>query len=164
MEQQRPPKNRILQGEAMSWPKLFLILIAVIGLGSIGSVVARHFLRRKPSMVLMSGSFHQVAHKGRGKAIITQLSDGSRKLCLKDFSTGAGQELFVYLIAAPDALENETVEKSEFVSLGALQSIEGDQCYPAPSIFDLNRYRAVTIWNRKYRVNYTTAPLLKELK
>ncbi len=145
----------------MNWRKLSLIVLAITIIGSSGLFVARRFIRRQRSTVLMTGSFHQVAHKGSGTAIISKLPHGQRMLHLKGFATGAGQELAVYMIAAPDAFENETVEKSEFVPLGALQSFEGDQIYPLPSDLDLNKYRAVTIWNRKYRVNYTTAPLKK---
>ncbi|MCI0389896.1 MAG: DM13 domain-containing protein [Acidobacteria bacterium] len=145
----------------MNWRKLSKILLAVAIIGSTGSIVARHYIRRERLTVLMTGRFHQVAHKGHGTAFVSQFPDGKRMLYLKEFSTGEGQDLAVYLIAAPDAFENETVEKSEFVPLGALQSSEGDQSYAVPAELDLNKYRAVTIWNRKYRVNYTTAPLTK---
>jgi hypothetical protein len=143
----------------MNWRKLSLIAMAVAVIFSTGSIVARRFIRHERSTVLMSGRFHRVAHRGAGMAIITQLPDGQRRLDLREFSTGAGADLAVYLIAAPDAFENETIERSEFVPLGTLQSSQGDQSYSVPADLDLNKFRAVTIWNRKYRVNYTTAPL-----
>ncbi|MEW6207179.1 MAG: DM13 domain-containing protein [Acidobacteriota bacterium] len=117
-------------------------------------------LRRSPE-TLLSGKFHQAAHKGSGTARVCRFPDGNLALCLIGFRTYPGTDLEVRLIAAPDALENETVENSEFVSLGDLQTAEGDSFYRLPSDLDLNKYRAVTIWSRKYRVNFTTAPLIK---
>jgi len=107
---------------------------------------------------LASGRFHQVAHKGSGEAIIYRLSSGRLELRLKDFQTYPGVDLEVRLIAAADAFENETVEKSDFISLGALKGTD-KQAYFLPDDIDLTRFGAVTIWSRKYRVNYTTAPL-----
>ncbi len=110
-------------------------------------------------VTLLSGEFHQAAHKGRGVAKVCRFASGNLALCLTGFRTYPGRDLEVRLIAAPDALENETVENSEFISLSDLQTAEGDSTYPLPSDLDLNKYRAVTIWSRKYRVNFTTAPL-----
>jgi hypothetical protein len=145
----------------MKWKKLSLAAIAILTL-TIASWTARRFLPLGPSIMskaLCSGRFHQVAHKGTGIATIYQLPDGKRVLSLSKFQTATGPELQVYLIAAADAFENETVETAGFVSLGALESAQGDQTYPLPAGLDLTRYRAVTIWSRKYRVNFTTAPL-----
>lgn len=110
-------------------------------------------------VTLLSGEFHQAAHKGRGTARVCRFPSGNLALCLTGFRTYPAHDLEVRLIAAPDAFENETVENSEFVSLGDLQTAEGDSVYSLPSDLDLDKYRAVTIWSRKYRVNFTTAPL-----
>ncbi|HWQ32737.1 MAG TPA: DM13 domain-containing protein [Blastocatellia bacterium] len=56
-------------------------------------------------------------------------------------------------------MANETVERSGFVPPGELRQSEGEMIYPVPAGLDLNRYRAVTIWSRRYRVSFTTAPL-----
>jgi hypothetical protein len=34
----------------------------------------------------------------------------------------------------------------------------GDQNYDLPADLDLNKYRAVTIWCRRFGVNFATAP------
>jgi len=109
--------------------------------------------------VIAYGSFHQVAHKGRGRAIIYELPGRKRLLALTEFATAASPDLQVLLISAPDALENESVESTERILLGDLLTAEGDQTYLLPDDVDLTVYRAVTIWNKKYRVNFTTAPL-----
>jgi hypothetical protein len=133
----------------------------VITLGAIACFLIGGSLFRKGSRerILAGGGFHQVAHKGEGRAAIYKLLNGERELHLTDFKTEAGQALEVYLISAPDAYENETVERSKIVSLGALKAVEGDQSYILPNDADLSECRAVTIWSSKYRVNFTTAPL-----
>ena len=36
----------------------------------------------------------------------------------------------------------------------------GDQNYELPAEIDLNKYRSVTIWCRRFGVNFATAPLI----
>src|ERR1044071_7923793 len=108
---------------------------------------------------IASGRFHQVAHRGEVLVTIYQLADKKLLLHLTEFRTDNGRDLQVLLIAAPDAFENETVEKAEYVSVGTLQKSEGDQSYHLPDDLDLSKYQAVTIWSPRYRVNFTTAPL-----
>ena len=101
---------------------------------------------------LLSGSFHSVAHKGSGKVIVTP-----GHLRLLDLKTYPSNDLQVCLIAAPDAEDNETVVRSSPVCLGSF----GNFAFDIPKDLDLNRYRAVVIWDRSYKVNFTTAPLAK---
>lgn len=108
---------------------------------------------------LARGSFHSVAHKTRGTATILDLGGGKRILRLTDFSTSNGPDVRVYLVAAPDASDNETVRKAGFVELGVLKGNQGDQNYDVPVSVDLGKYRAVTIWCRRFSVNFATAPL-----
>jgi hypothetical protein len=65
----------------------------------------------------------------------------------------------VYLVAAPNATDDETVKKAGYVELGKLKGTDGDQNYEVPADLDLARYRAVTIWCRRFSVNFGTAPL-----
>ena len=107
---------------------------------------------------LLGGSFHSVAHETRGKAAILDVA-GKRVLRLTDFATSNGPDVRVYLVAAPDAGDNETVTKAGFVELGKLKGNQGDQNYDVPADLDLTKYRAVTIWCRRFSVNFATAPL-----
>lgn len=108
---------------------------------------------------LARGSFHSVAHETRGTATILDLGGGKRILRLTDFATPNGPDVRVYLVAAPDAVDNETVSKAGFVELGSLKGNQGDQNYDVPSSLDLGKYRAVTIWCHRFSVNFATAPL-----
>ena len=67
--------------------------------------------------------------------------------------------MHVYLVAAKDASDSETVKQAGFVEVGALKGNIGDQNYELPSDLDLNKYRAVTIWCKRFSVNFATAPL-----
>jgi len=108
---------------------------------------------------LYTGEFHGVAHETRGIATIYQLPDGKRVLRLTDFETSNGPDVQVYLGMAPDADDNETVTEAGFVGLGSLKGTTGDQNYDLPGDLDLSQYRSVTIWCRRFGVNFATAPL-----
>ena len=107
----------------------------------------------------LSGRFNSVAHETRGTATIYRLSDGKQILRLTDFTTSNGPDVRVYLVAAANAPDDETVKKAGFVELGKLKGTDGDQNYEVPADLDLARYRAVTIWCRRFSVNFGTAPL-----
>lgn len=108
---------------------------------------------------LAAGNFHSVAHDGRGTATIYRLPDGKQVLRLTNFNTSNGPQLELYLVAANDATDNDTVKKAGFVSLGPLKGNQGDQNYDIPAGTDLSKYRAVTVWCVRFSVNFTTAPL-----
>jgi len=112
-----------------------------------------------PETVLTSGSFHSVAHDSKGTASIYQLAGGKRILRFTDFETSNGPDVRVYLVAANDASDSETVKKAGFLELGSLKGNVGDQNYDIPAGVDLTKYRAVTIWCKRFSVNFGTAPL-----
>ena len=111
-------------------------------------------------MTLAEGSFHDGAHKTAGTATIHQLADGKRVLRLTNFETSNGPDVRVYLVAAQDATDNDTVTRAGFVELGSLKGNIGDQNYDVPADTDLGKYKSVTIWCRRFSVNFGTAPLM----
>jgi hypothetical protein len=110
-------------------------------------------------VTLAEGRFHDGAHKTVGSATIHQLSDGKRVLRFTDFETSNGPDVHVYLVAAEDANDNDSVTRAGFVELGSLKGNVGDQNYDVPAETDLSKYRAVTVWCRRFGVNFGTAPL-----
>ena len=110
--------------------------------------------------VLAAGTFHDVAHTGKGTATIYKLADGNRVLRFSNFETSNGPDVHVYLVAADDAKDSDTVKKAGFVEVGALKGNIGDQNYELASDLDLSKYRAVTIWCKRFGVNFATAPLM----
>jgi hypothetical protein len=109
--------------------------------------------------VLATGRFHSVSHETSGVATIHQLSDGKRLVRFTTFETSNGPDVRIYLVAAEDATDNETVTRAGFVDLGAMKGNRGDQNYEVPINIDLGQYQAVTIWCRCFGVNFATAPL-----
>jgi hypothetical protein len=109
--------------------------------------------------MLVAGSFHSGAHETKGKAAIYQLADGKRILRLTDFETSNGPDVNIYLVAAPDAKDDATVKSAGFVTLGPIKGNRGDQNYELPSDIDLHKYQAVTVWCKRFSVNFGTAPL-----
>lgn len=106
-----------------------------------------------------SGTFHSVAHATKGNASIYGLADGKRILRFTNFETSNGPDVHVYLVAANDATDSDTVKKAGFVELGSLKGNMGDQNYELPADIDLAKYHAVTIWCKRFSVNFATAPL-----
>ena len=114
------------------------------------------------SMKLASGEFHAGAHETKGTAAIFKLADGKRTLRLTAFETSNGPDVHVYLVAATDAKDNDTVKNAGFVDLGSLKGNIGDQNYDVPANVDLAKYRAATIWCARFSVNFGTAPLMND--
>jgi len=111
------------------------------------------------AQVLASGTFHSVAHQSAGQASVLQLAEGKRVLRFTNFRTSNGPDVRVYLVATNDATDSDTVKKAGFVELGTLKGNIGEQNYEVPSDLDLSKYRAVTIWCKRFSVNFATAPL-----
>jgi len=111
------------------------------------------------AMPILSGSFHSVAHDTMGTAAVHKIGSGERVLRLTDFMTSNGPDVRVYLVAAEDASDSDTVKNAGFVELGKLKGTEGSQNYEIPASVDLDKYRAVTIWCARFGVNFGTAPL-----
>jgi len=111
---------------------------------------------------LAAGQFHSGAHETKGMATVLQLADGKKTLRLTNFATSNGPDVHVYLVAATDAKDNDAVTKAGFVDLGSLKGNIGDQNYELPANADLAKYRAVTIWCKRFSVNFGTAPLMND--
>lgn len=112
------------------------------------------------STALSSGMFHKVAHETKGTATVHQLAGGKRMLRLTGFETSNGPDVHVYLVAARDALDNDTVKQATYIDLGSIKGNIGDQNYDIPEEADLAKYQAVTIWCKRFSVNFGTAPLV----
>lgn len=115
----------------------------------------------KQPQVVSAGRFHGVAHETTGEASVYRLPDGKRVLRFTGFTTSNGPDVQVYLGKARDASDNETVTVAGFYHVGALKGTEGDQNYELPDDLDLGDYHSVTIWCRRFGVNFATAPLVR---
>ena len=108
---------------------------------------------------LESGQFYSILHPTQGTATIYQMGDGTRILRLTSFSTSNGPDVHVYMVAADDAKDVATVEKAGFVDLGVIKGNIGDQNYALGSDLDLTKYRSVSIWCKRFSVNFGAVAL-----
>src|SRR5262249_55720865 len=104
-----------------------------------------------------SGQFYSILHPTAGTPTIYQMGDGTRVLRLTSFSTSNGPDVHVYMVAADDAKDVATVEKAGFIDLGVIKGNIGDQNYTLGADFDLAKYRAVSIWCKRFSVNFGAA-------
>ena len=108
---------------------------------------------------LESGRFYSILHPTEGTATIYQMGDGTHVLRFTNFSTSNGPDVHVYMVAADDAKDVATVQQAGFVDLGVLKGNIGDQNYTLGSDLDLGKYRAVSIWCKRFSVNFGAAAL-----
>ena len=108
---------------------------------------------------LVSGQFYSILHPTAGTATIYRMGDGSRVLRFTGFSTSNGPDVHVYMVAADDAKDIATVQKAGFIDLGVIKGNIGDQNYTLASDLDLAKYRAVSIWCKRFSVNFGAAAL-----
>jgi len=114
---------------------------------------------RSPAQALESGRFYGIAHPTRGIATIYQTGDKTLVLRLTNFSTSNGPDVHVYMVATDDAKDAATVERAGFVDLGVIKGNIGDQNYTLANDIDLAKYRAVSIWCKRFSVNFGAAAL-----
>ncbi|MFE8600360.1 DM13 domain-containing protein [Archangium violaceum] len=145
-----------------------MLLVAVTALGVSTPVWARQDMAMKHGEMsqheegptrLRSGLFKGLAHETSGSASVYQLPDGRRVLRLEELHTSNGPDLHVYLVEGDDASDDAAIKAGRFVSLGALKGNIGNQNYELPADLDLDRYRSVSIWCKRFGVNFAAAPL-----
>jgi Electron transfer DM13 len=108
---------------------------------------------------LVSGQFYSILHPTAGTATIYQMGDGSRVLRFTNFTTSNGPDVHVYMVASDDARDAATVQQAGFIDLGVMKGNIGDQNYALGSDLDLAKYRAVSIWCKRFSVNFGAAAL-----
>lgn len=115
--------------------------------------------------ILGSGSFKgaDAGHKGGGIAKLVQSKDGKVTLDLSNFKSTNGPDLKVYLVKTDKIMSASDVTGNEFLSLGALQSPEGDQSYTLPEGVNPAEFGSVVIFCQQYSVLFSAASLDAEM-
>ena len=111
------------------------------------------------AQVVESGTFSGVLHPTTGTAIIYRFGNGDRILRFTNFRTSNGPDVHVYLVAADDAKDSATVKQADYIDLGTIKGNIGDQNYALGADLDLSKYRTVSIWCKRFAVNFGAAPL-----
>ena len=109
--------------------------------------------------IVEAGTFYGVMHPTTGAATIYRLGDGDRILRFTNFRTSNGPDVHVYLVAADDARDNASVTRAGFIDLGSMKGNIGDQNYAFGADVDLSKYRTVSVWCKRFSVNFGAAPL-----
>lgn len=109
---------------------------------------------------IATGIFHDgdPVHRGSGGLSVTQASDGATQVRMIDMKIVQGPNLFVYLVKEPDPLFPEDVT-ADFVSLGKLQRLTGNQDYPVPENIDIRDWGSVVVWCDTFKTTFAIAPL-----
>jgi hypothetical protein len=108
---------------------------------------------------LESGTFHSVLHPTQGTATVYRIADGSRVIRFTNFRTSNGPDVHIYMVAADDATDNASVPSAGFIDLGSIKGNIGDQNYTLGPAVDLSKYRTVSVWCKRFSVNFGAAPL-----
>jgi hypothetical protein len=111
------------------------------------------------AQALESGTFYSILHPTEGTATIYRMADGTHILRFTNFKTSNGPDVHVYMVASDDAKDNATVLRAGFIDLGVIRGNIGDQNYPLGPDVDLSKYRAVSVWCKRFSVNFGAAPL-----
>jgi hypothetical protein len=112
-----------------------------------------------PLAAKSQGTFHDGAHATKGTATIYEGSGGNRVLRLTNFETSNGPDVHVLLGKAADAKDSEAVKTAGYTDLGSIKGNIGDQNYEIPGDVNLADVKSVTIWCKRFSVNFGTAPL-----
>jgi hypothetical protein len=111
---------------------------------------------------LASGQFYSILHPTAGTATIYRMGDGSRVLRFTSFSTSNGPDVHVYMVASDDAKDVATVQQAGFIDLGVIKGNVGDQNYTLGPDVDLSKYRAISVWCKRFSVNFGAARLMPD--
>ncbi len=90
-------------------------------------------------------------HTATGTVTLEHSDAGTTVVRLNDFETVNGPDLFVYLASDREA--------TNFVSLGKLQSTNGNQNYDVPKDIVLSDYSYVLIWCKRFGVLFSSADI-----
>lgn len=114
------------------------------------------------AQTLASGIFHSVLHPTSGTATVYRLGNGRRILRLTNFRTSNGPDVHIYMVAEADAKDSASVPRVGFIDLGNMKGNIGDQNYALGSDVDLSKYRTVSVWCKRFTVNFGAAPLTSD--
>lgn len=113
--------------------------------------------------LLASGPFYDgpyaPQHKVSGTANIVRLDDGGYELRLADFVSDFGPDVVIIVSTAEEPTTDKAIKSSEWVSLGARQSLTGDQTYALPDGVDPKKWHSVGVWCESYSVLFGAAAL-----
>lgn len=110
-----------------------------------------------PTLV-SQGAFSSGAHATKGSASLYG-NTGSYVLRLTNFSTSNGPDVHVYAVEGAAGNDDAKIKSGGFLDLGSMKGNIGDQNYALPANFDAHKYGGVSIWCKRFAVNFGSASL-----
>ena len=110
-----------------------------------------------PALV-SQGAFSSGAHATKGTAGLYG-NKGAYTLRLTNFSTSNGPDVHVYAVQGAQGNDDAKIKGGGFLDLGSIKGNIGDQNYTLPADFDAHKYGAVSIWCKRFAVNFGSASL-----
>jgi Electron transfer DM13 len=106
--------------------------------------------------VLASGDFEKSKHPTSGVAQIV-IQNGKKYLKFdSSFQSDSGPDLFVILHRQDSP---KSYAKANYVSLGRLKKVSGQQMYAIPNGVNITKFKSVVIWCKKFNATFGFAPL-----
>lgn len=102
------------------------------------------------------GTFVSVEHTTTGQ--IALKTEGAQRYVVFNnaFQTSSGPDLFVILHRSD---KPQRYDSKDYVLLGQLQNVKGEQRYALPANIDLKDFKSVVIWCRQFSATFGYAPL-----
>jgi hypothetical protein len=108
------------------------------------------------NLVLASGEFIKSEHPTTGMAQIV-IKNGQKYLKFdSNFKSDSGPDLFVILHRQSSP---KRYSARDYMSLGRLQKVAGQQMYKIPNGVNVAKYKSVVIWCRQFNATFGYAPL-----
>jgi len=108
------------------------------------------------SKPVASGTFTGISHQTKGDATVTE-TDGKSVLRLSDFSTSNGPDVHVYVTLDAKGSDSDAIKAGKFVDLGVIKGNVGDQNYVLPASVKAADIKGVSIWCKRFGVNFGAA-------
>ena len=106
--------------------------------------------------VLASGDFEKSEHPTSGVAQIV-IQKGKKYLKFdSSFQSDSGPDLFVILHRQDSP---KSYAKANYVSLGRLKKVSGQQMYAIPNGVNITKFKSVVIWCKNFNSTFGFAPL-----
>jgi hypothetical protein len=108
------------------------------------------------NLVLASGEFIKSEHPTTGMAQIV-MKNGQKYLKFdSNFKSDSGPDLFVILHRQSSP---KLYGAKDYMSLGRLQKVAGQQMYKIPNGVNVSKYKSVVIWCRQFNATFGYVPL-----
>jgi hypothetical protein len=114
---------------------------------------------RGAPVLLSQGGFKGLGHHTEGRASIFQQGERHILRLSNGFSTSNGPDVRVYLVEGSNGADNAAIKNGKYLDLGVIKGNIGDQNYVLPASFDPAKYASVSIWCKRFAVNFAAASL-----